>query len=216
MTDHPFWHSMWQQGRLGFHQSDVNPHLRAHRDFLTGGGAERVLVPLCGKSLDLAWLGDQFEEVVGVEFVEDAVSQFFASLGATPQRSEAGGHPRYEAEGVALLAADIFEVGSTAVGPLDAVYDRAALIAMPPERRPAYVAHILSLCRPGTRLLLLSMHYDGDGTDGPPFSVSDDEVRALYGPRCTLEWEDAGPVGDAPEALASRHLHASVWRMTLR
>ncbi|MEZ4264977.1 MAG: thiopurine S-methyltransferase [Myxococcota bacterium] len=214
MTDHPFWHSMWQGERLGFHQSTINAHLAAAESFLTDAGAQRVLVPLCGKSRDLLWLKARFDEVVGVEFVETAVAAFFAEQGLSPSHTADLGLARYEVDGLALLAADIFDVTAAAVGPLDAVYDRAALIALPAEVRPRYVEHILSLSRPGTRILLLTMH--GDYPSGPPFSVSDDEVRALYGARCGLERDDAGQVTDLPESLADKGVRATVWRIQVR
>ncbi len=214
MTDHPFWHAMWQGVRQGFHQSAINAHLAASESFLCAAGTERVLVPLCGKSRDLLWLRGRFAEVIGVEFVETAVAAFFAEQGLSPSRTAHLGLVRYEVDGLALIVADIFNVSAAALGPLDAVYDRAALIALPPDVRPRYVRHILSLTRPGTRILLLTLH--GEYASGPPFSVSDDEVRSLYGARCRLDHDDAGPVSDLPESLADKGVRATVWRMQVR
>lgn len=214
MTDHPFWHAMWQAGRLGFHQSAINAHLAADEPFLTGAGTSRVLVPLCGKSRDLVWLRARFDEVVGVEFVETAVASFFDEQSLTPTRTADLGLARYEVDGLGLYAANIFDVTPSALGPLDVVYDRAALIALPPEVRPRYVAHILSLTRPGTRILLLTMH--GAYDSGPPFSVPDEEVQALYGPRCTLEREDAGPVAELPDSMKELGVSATIWRIEVR
>lgn len=218
MTDHPFWHAMWQSDRQGFHQPAINAHLAAEEAFLTGGRTARVLVPLCGKSRDLVWLKERFDEVIGVEFVETAVAAFFDEQGLTPTRTLTRaadlGLPRFEVDGLALYAANFFDVTAAALGPLDAVYDRAALIALPADLRPRYVAHLLSLTRPQTRILLLTMH--GAYDSGPPFSVSDDEVQALYGPRCTLDREDAGPVANIPESMANLGVRATIWRIEVQ
>lgn len=221
MTDAPpeaFWDAMWRAGRLGFHQPEVNAHLRDAEAFLTGAGAGRALVPLCGKSLDLVWLRARFTHVVGVEFVETAIAQFFAEQGLTPQETADLGRARFESHGLTLIASDIFHVTPAEVGAVDLVYDRAALIALPPDVRPRYAAHVLSLCRPGTRILLLTMFATRElpYAGGPPFSVDDDEVRALYGAACTLEHEDAGPAAGLPESMAQHGVRASIWRMQVR
>jgi len=67
------------------------------------------------------------------------------------------------------------------VGPVAAVYDRAATVAMPADMRPAYAAKLASLCPDGARVMLISMAYDQDKMKGPPFSVPEDEVQAIYG-----------------------------------
>mgnify|MGYP000992455332 CR=1 FL=1 len=63
--DHGFWLERWRNGQIGFHNSEVNGMLLRHHAQL--GAAARVLVPLCGKSLDMGWLAAQGHEVVGIE-----------------------------------------------------------------------------------------------------------------------------------------------------
>ena len=60
-----FWHERWALGQIGFHQERVHPALPAHEDVFLGAEGLSVLVPLCGKSLDLLWLLEQDLRVTG-------------------------------------------------------------------------------------------------------------------------------------------------------
>ena len=73
-----FWHDRWQRNQIGFHQEQVNPCLERLWPQLELPRGARVLVPLCGKSLDLSWLAASGFEVLGVELSQTAVEQFFS------------------------------------------------------------------------------------------------------------------------------------------
>ena len=173
------WHSRWDEGRIGFHREAVNTHLQAHADALLAD-AERVLVPLCGKSVDMPWLLDRGVEVVGVELVPRAVEQFFAAQGWSAARSELGGLSAWTHGQLTVLQGDIFAVGHEHAGTVDAIYDRAAIIALPPDVQQRYVDHLHGLLRPGGRMLLLTYDMPLPATQGPPFSVSPDKVPDLF------------------------------------
>ena len=64
-------------------------------------------------------------------------------------------------------------------GAADLVWDRAAMVALPPAMRPRYVAKVKELAAGGS-LLLSTFTYDEAVMSGPPFSLSDDEVRKAY------------------------------------
>ncbi|MBZ0235874.1 MAG: thiopurine S-methyltransferase [Deltaproteobacteria bacterium] len=172
-----FWIARWAEGRIGFHEGKPNHYLEKHGGRLAG--ARRVLVPLCGKAVDLAYLAGQGHAVVGVELVEDAVRQFFAEQGVTPEVERRGAFVAYTAGAITILAGDWFATDAALVGPIDAVYDRAALIAMPPELRPRYAAHQRALAA-AAPVLLVTLEYPQELMDGPPFAVPEDEVRGLY------------------------------------
>lgn len=73
-----FWQKKrWQEGRIGFNQSTVNPLLTEYFNRLNLTAGSRIFVPLCGKSIDMVWLATQGYDVVGVELVETAVQEFF-------------------------------------------------------------------------------------------------------------------------------------------
>lgn len=178
-----FWRARWEAGQIGFHRSDVHPDLRAHAPWLLGDPAEgrrRVLVPLCGKSHDLAWLAAQGCEVVGVELVRGAVEQLFAEAGLAASWRGAHGVALAEAGGISVWVADYLRLPAEALGRFNAVWDRAALVALDPADRPAYAARHRAVAAPGARLLLDVVQYDPAVMDGPPWPVTEAEVAALF------------------------------------
>ncbi|WKE66040.1 thiopurine S-methyltransferase [Gallaecimonas kandeliae] len=175
-----YWHRKWAQGDIGFHQGEVNPQLAAHLDKLALAQGARLFLPLCGKSLDIHWLLAQGYRVAGAELSPLAISQLFEELGVEPVITEQGPLHRYSAEGIDIWVGDIFTLSAELLGPVDAVYDRAALVALPLEMRRRYAAHLQTITG-GAPQLLVTFDYDQQALAGPPFSVSFDEVSSLYG-----------------------------------
>lgn len=171
------WITRWREGRIGFHEG--RPNALLERQVARLAGCRRVLVPLCGRTEDLAFLAAQGHDVVGVELAEQAVREFFELRGVAPAIAARGPLVEYRAGAVALLAGDFFATTPALIGPIDAVYDRAALIALPPELRPRYVAHLRSLMPVGARALVITLEYDQRRMAGPPFAVLEPELRAL-------------------------------------
>ncbi|HVV86469.1 MAG TPA: thiopurine S-methyltransferase [Kofleriaceae bacterium] len=176
--DRDFWADRWRGGQLGFHEGKPNGFVERHAAHL--GSGRRVLVPLCGKAVDLAYLAGLGHDVVGVELVEEAAAAFFAEHGLAPTVARDGAFTRYQAGAITLLVGDVFATSPGVVGPLDALYDRAALIALPPDLRGRYVAHVRSLFAAGAPGLLVTIEYPQELMAGPPFSVPEDEVRRHY------------------------------------
>lgn len=180
-----FWIERWRDGRIGFHEGQPNRFLVRHGERL--GERRRVLVPLCGKTDDLAWLAERGHSVVGIELVEDAVRAFFEEHRVTPTVRQRGSHIEYTAGEITVFAGDLLAASANLIGPIDAVYDRAALVAMPPELRPRYAAHVRSLVGPGSPGLVVTLEYPHDQMVGPPFSVSETELRESYGTATLLD-----------------------------
>jgi thiopurine S-methyltransferase len=175
-----FWAARWKEGQIGFHEGRTNTFLERHVDRL-GPAPRRVLVPLCGKTEDLAFLAAQGHEVVGIEAIEDAVKAFFEEHGQTPAVRELRNHIRaYSVKNITIFAGDVFACDRDIVGKVDALYDRAALVALEPQVRPRYVAHLLDLLEPSSRGLILTLEYDESKVSPPPHSVSEDELRRSY------------------------------------
>lgn len=179
--EHDFWHERWQLNQIGFHQGAVNPYLQRFWDAAAMLAAGRVFVPLCGKSRDMVWLREQGYEVVGIELSEIAVRAFFAENGLVPDERRLGPFACFEAEGYRLLCGDFFESTPEHLGSIAAVYDRAALVALPASMRERYVNHMRELVSRGVRMLLVTFEYPQHEMDGPPFSVSEEEVASLCG-----------------------------------
>lgn len=177
-----FWRARWSRNEIGFHLPEVNPWLLRHWPRASRG---RVLVPLCGKSLDMTWLAGQGLQIVGVELMETAVQAFFAEQGLVPEISENGRFRCYRAGGIELWCGDFFALRAEDVADCAHFYDRAALIALPPEMRARYVAHMTAILPARCEGLLVSVAYDQSRRPGPPFAVGAEEVRSLWG----REWE---------------------------
>jgi thiopurine S-methyltransferase len=176
---HDFWHQRWQNQQIGFHQSKVHPFLLAHFQALGLQAGQCVFVPLCGKTLDMHWLLAQGLHVAGAELSELAVDAFFAELELSPEITQSGSLKRYRAEQVEIFQGDFFELTQHQLGAVDAIYDRAALIALPDEMRKHYVQHLMSITQMAPQLLI-SFEYDQSLVPGPPFSVSKAEVSTHY------------------------------------
>ena len=184
--DADFWHQRWKARELGFHQGRPNDLLVKHFAALSATRGWRVFVPLSGKTLDIGWLADKGMSVVAVELSETAVRELFEELEIEPTLSQQGCLVRYSAPNIEVYVGDFFELTTEVLGPVHAVYDRAALVALPGDMRRRYAAHLIEITA-GAPQLLLCFEYDQQAMQGPPFSVSPDEVRALYANSYSLD-----------------------------
>lgn len=194
--DAEFWFDRWDRNDIGFHEGAANALLVAHfgtLDVPTGG---RVFVPLCGKTLDITWLLSRGYRVAGAELSEVAITQLFDQLGLEPAITETGALKHYSARNIDIFVGDIFEVSRARLGPIDAIYDRAALVALPGDLRRRYSAHLKEITAAAPQLLLC-FEYNQAEMDGPPFSICDAEVGDHYRDsyRTTLVASKAVPGG---------------------
>jgi thiopurine S-methyltransferase len=175
-----FWLERWEREEIGFHQNEINPYLYQYWQDLHPAHKGEVFVPLCGKSRDMLWLRKQGHRVLGVELSAIAVQAFFRENCLTPQRVTAGKFDCYEADGIRILCSDFFDLGKDDLAQASSVYDRASLIALPPEMRERYARHLVSILPAKTQILLITFDYPQPEMPGPPFAVSAGEVEALY------------------------------------
>lgn len=206
-----FWHNRWQTNQTGWHERAVNPLLTAHFPSLNVPLGGRVFVPLCGKSLDLGWLLSRGYAVAGAELSELAVTQLFAELGMEPSISNIGKLKRFHGEKIDIFVGDIFDLSREILGPVDAVYDRAALVALPETIRPRYTAHLKTITALAPQLVI-GYEYDQTVVAGPPFSVTSDELRRHYSGDYTLKLlaRLEVPGGLKGKCPATEH----IWRLT--
>jgi len=177
--DEKFWHDKWENNEIGFHQPEVNPSLQAHLADLNLQAGSRIFLPLCGKTRDIAWLLRQGYSVVGAELSQIAVEQLFEELGLSPELVPVGELISYRAEHVEIFVGDIFKLSAGQLGVVDAIYDRAALIALPESLRRDYVSHLMAISAYAPQLLIC-YEYDQGLMEGPPFSIDADAVKAHY------------------------------------
>lgn len=202
--EHDFWQERWALGQIGFHLQEVNPYLQRHWPGLQLQTASRVLVPLCGKSLDLLWLMAQGHAVLGVKLAEKAVEDFFSEQGMVAELEVRGAFRIHRAGDLELWCGDFFALTAADVADCQALYDRAALIALPCELRERYVQHLAQILSPGCRGLLVTLDYPQEQMDGPPFAVAADEVRRLLEP----DWQ--------VQALETADVLGENWRFLKR
>jgi len=180
---HDFWHERWEKQEIGFHLSKTNPALTSHWQTIPVDLGERVLVPLCGKSVDILWLLRQGYQVVGVELSEVALDALAESIEETfslaVDKQQVGDLILYRAAGILLICGDWFSLTSFDTGPIDAVYDRAALVAMPETMRADYANQLLTISQNAPQLLV-TFEYDQNEMAGPPFSVDESQVAEFY------------------------------------
>ncbi|MEZ5906174.1 MAG: thiopurine S-methyltransferase [Geminicoccaceae bacterium] len=183
--DEGVWHSRWQRNEIGFHEGVANALLAEHFEAAVGTPGGRVFLPLCGKTHDIGWLLAQGYRVAGAELSRLAVDQLFGELGIAPEVTNLGKATRCSADGIDIFVGDLFDLTADMLGPVDAVYDRAALVALPATMRGRYAAHLRQVTEAAPQFLI-SFEYDQSRMDGPPFSVPDAEIRRLYGDHYAL------------------------------
>ncbi len=176
---HDFWHQKWNKKEIGFHLPEANPLLVKCFPVLSLKPGARVFLPLCGKTVDIAWLMAGGYHVVGAELSPVAIRDLFDSLQLTPATHEFGDVTHYSAPNIDIFVGDIFHLSSAMLGRIDAVYDRAALVALPDDIRLRYVSHLVALTSRAPQLLIC-YEYDQSLVAGPPFSISPLAVTQYY------------------------------------
>jgi thiopurine S-methyltransferase len=178
--DHEFWHTRWEKKEIGFHEGTINRYLHDHWSELADHPTDAVLVPLCGKAKDMWWLHDRGHPVIGVELSDIACKDFFEEA-----HSKASVHPgqpftTLRHDNLELWCGDFFQLVPEELKHIRLVYDRAALIALPPGMRSDYVEHMTAVLPEQVSILLVTLDYQNEEMKGPPFNVSDLEVGELY------------------------------------
>jgi len=180
MVDNQHWLDRWKEDRIGFHEADVNRHLKTHLSQFALPAAASVFLPLCGKARDIAWLAQQGYEVIGIELSQLAIEAFFTENSLEFECFDTDRFTIYKSANISLLQGDFFDLRSEDLAACELVYDRAALIAMELPDRPRYFEHMLSIIPSLSKMLLVTLEYDQSEMLGPPFSVPTDEVYQHY------------------------------------
>lgn len=219
-----YWLKRWQEGRTGWHHDKPIPLLVEHWPALDVPHGARVLVPLCGKSQDMLWLAGQGMQVLGVELSAIAIESFLAENGLHANMHPGDGGTRYEianppAGRIEIVHGDIFGVDRTTLASCRAIYDRAALIALPTPVRRNYARDIYGGLPNDCRGLLITLDYPPQQMDGPPFSVDDGEVRHLFEAGWDIERLERRDILASQPHFSEQGvtaLHTSVYRLDKR
>lgn len=198
--DKQFWINRWKNNEgLGFNQLKPNIYLQKYLSQLNLLPGARIFVPLCGKSIDMYWLHQQGFSIIGLDLSEIACGDFFIENKIACTLKNINGFNVFESPGIKLLEGDFFKLKPNDLEPIHAVYDRAALIALPPHMRIAYATHMAFLIKPGTQILLICFTCE-EKNDGPPFSVSEQEIHQLFSENFEIEKLHDAPTDFLPNA----------------
>lgn len=211
-----FWHNCWSERDIGFHQSEINAYLMKYWPSLQLPEQSTVLVPLCGKSRDMVWLAQQGFSVIGLELSEVAVGEFFEELEVKPEIERSDRFVIYTAGNIRILCGDFFAVTAQDLGQVNAVYDRAALVALPPKMRERYAEHMTQLVSDQAKTLLITFEYDAGQAKGPPFCVDRAEVARLFGGRLLGKSGEVELLDDQPFDLRGAQARELAFRVQYR
>jgi len=178
--DNKFWLERWEQNQIGFHEAEVNPYLSRYWSTLNLPSGSLVFVPLCGKSVDMKWLSEHRYNVLGVEFSKIAAQDFFKENDYTVKLSVKLKFTSYETKDIRILCGDFFGLNSSDLVGVNAVYDRASIVAFPLNMREAYVQHLVKILPAKSKIFLITFDYPQMEMQGPPFAISEDQVNVLF------------------------------------
>ncbi|KAG5366032.1 putative thiopurine S-methyltransferase [Yarrowia sp. B02] len=177
-----FWQERWDLDQTQWDLKKADPKLVEYWPTLNIAQGSTVFVPLCGKSMDMAWLAGVGYKVLGVELAEKACIQYFEDLQVKPtvSKNASGKFTIYGANDTQLWCGDIFDLDADDLKYVSAIFDRASVIALPPDMRKQYAEHLIPLI-PSPNGILMTLDYDQSKKPGPPHAVSDAEVQELFG-----------------------------------
>lgn len=182
-----FWKDKWRKGLIGFHQQEFNSRLIEFFPRLDLPVGSSVFVPLCGKSRDMLWIRERGHRVLGIELSRIAVRDFFSEAGLDPVLSMEPPFERWSVDGIEILLGDVFDLTAEHLTDVTGFYDRAALVALPPDMRVRYARHLIAILPASVSGLMIGEEYIESEMDGPPFSVREKEVRELFGDAFEIE-----------------------------
>jgi thiopurine S-methyltransferase len=204
-----FWLERWRLDQIGFHQADFNARLIRHWPTLNVPDGGQVFVPLCGKTRDMLWFAQAGYRVLGVELATAAIEAFFREGSAPYVLRQQSPLPLYDGGPIRIHCGDFFDLTAAHLAGTNAIFDRGALVALPPQMRRRYVDHLLSVVPNDAEILLLTLEYDQTRVDGPPFSVPRAEVEGLYGGRCSITRLEASSTDQVPAHFRSHGIDSS-------
>lgn len=161
------WIKSWKEGNIGFHLSEINPALLAALEKINIQ-YDNVFIPLAGKTKDILHFLELEKDVTAVELSPLAIEQFYFENKLAPEKTNK----------LNFIQSDIFNYRPARK--YDLVYDRASMVALPYNIRVKYVEYLKSLLAPNGKILLINIEYDQTKMDGPPFSVTEQEIKEHY------------------------------------
>jgi thiopurine S-methyltransferase len=182
--NHEFWLERWTNQQIGFHLDQVNPNLLKFYPQLNLSAPSQILIPLCGKTKDILYFYQEGHHVTGVELSQIAADEFFQENNLTPHIEKQEKFIIYfwrdskRTGSITFVVGDFFQWSELNKNEFDLVYDRASMIALPTELRTQYVLVLQKLRF--HKIFLITLSYNQTLVEGPPFSVSPQDVSEFY------------------------------------
>ena len=214
-----FWLERWQLNQIGFHNADINPHLKENWSLLELPAKSQIFVPFCGKSQDLLWLRQQGHQVIAVELSPIAANAFFAENQLPFHKTKSGEFELFETDAIQIYCGDFFHFPADFLTGIQAVYDRASLVALPADMRIKYVKKMQEILPLDTRILLVTFVYPQNEMQGPPFSVDQTDVSLLFGEWCNVTHLYSEDIVDKEPRFKEKGLsvlHEDVYLLTVK
>ncbi|KZN43758.1 hypothetical protein, partial [Pseudoalteromonas luteoviolacea] len=186
---------------IAFHEGTVNKLLEKHVDALKLRAGSHVFVPLCGKTKDIAWLLRKGYKITGAELSEGAIKELFEELHIEPLVEELDEFKVYKSINLTVYVGDYFNLTAEHVHDVDAVYDRAAFIALPASMLRSYSSKLMELSQTAPQLLL-GYRYDQSLVPGPPFSIDENTIGNYYRPAYQIECLESVDWGEKIKGVA--------------
>lgn len=167
--------------------------------------------------MDMLWLLEQGHSITGVELNKGAVGAFFDENAIPHTQQVQDGFDVYSNDDLSIYAGDFFTLKKEQLDHIKLVFDRAALIALPPAMRQDYAAKMADILPVGCKMFLITMVYDESEMSGPPFSVKDDEVYRLFSTGFNVEKVESSDDPALLGGLVKRGLSSlteNVWFIT--
>ncbi|KAA0451174.1 MAG: thiopurine S-methyltransferase, partial [Candidatus Thioglobus sp.] len=86
----------------------------------------------------------------------------------------------YNGNNIRIFCGDYFALDEGHLQAVSAVYDRAALIALPVNLRAKYAQHLYAIIPADCQILLLTLNYPQEQSSPPPFAIDETAVNALF------------------------------------
>ena len=203
-----YWQSRWEKDNTGWHMNRVYPPLPEIWSHLSLEEGCRVLVPLCGKSLDMKWLADRGCRVTGVEVSQKALQEYMNLYRQSFSEHSSHGFTIYRSNNIELWEGDFLKFPPGEIPTPHLIYDKAALVALPPEMREEYGKKVRDIASGRSVLLVQTFEYPQQEMNGPPFSVDKQEIKRLFGDEFTLELLHEESRLEEMEKFRRRGLHS--------
>merc|ERR1712071_145075 len=184
------WDGKWKANKSPRHKNEINDFLATHFSHVTKiKNPARILVPLCGKAVDMKWMYDSGHSVVGIEGVEEPIIQFFTEQNLEYRKEMVGNCPCYSTEDgrLKIFQSDLLLIDPEVVGKFDGVWDRGSLVAIYQEDREKYAELLKKLLAESFSYLIATMVYDQSQFPGPPRSVPVEEITKMFGDKCNVQ-----------------------------